>query len=165
MPAYPMRHRPSGVRLMGFIIPLPPGARFPGGSLLLITAVRAVRALRDPVALALLPESFAGQAEQLCSFGLVVPRPLQRLENVLLLELLAGGVQSVHQHPSLVRHGHPFAAKSARRLRRAAEIRARREPAEVPGLDLTALMAQRHSPVPPVFPFSDVAGEGIAQKQ
>src|SRR2546426_12340432 len=141
-----MRHRPSGVRLMGFIIPLPPGARFPGGSLLLITAVRAVRALRDAVALAFLPESFAGQAEQLCSFGLVVPRPLQCLADVLLLELLAGGVQPVHQHRPLVSHGRPFAAKPARRLRRAPPAPARPEPAQVPWLSLAAVMAQRHGP-------------------
>src|SRR5207249_7668508 len=64
-----------------------PEARLDGSVSPLTTTVRT---LRDPVALALLPESFAGQAEQLCSFGLVVPRPLQRLEDVLLLELLAG---------------------------------------------------------------------------
>src|SRR3989442_11413820 len=141
MPAYPMRHRPSGVRLMGFIIPLPPGARFQGAPLAYITAVRAVRALRDAVALSFLPESFAGQAEQLCSFGLVVPRPLQCLADVLLLELLAGGVQPVHQHRPLVSHGRPFAAKPARRLRRGPQIRARRGPPQVPSLSPAAVLA------------------------
>src|SRR5207249_11332223 len=138
-----------------------PEARLDGSVSPLTTTVRT---LRDPVALALLPEGFAGQAEQLCSVGLVVPRPLQRLEDVLLLELLAGRVQSVHQRRSLVRQGHPFAAKPARRLRRAAEIRARREPAEIPGLDLATAMTQRHGPFHRVFQFSDVAGKGIAQK-
>src|SRR3989442_11932154 len=151
MPAYPMRHRPSGVRLMGFIIPLPRGARFLGASLLLNTAVRAVRALRDAVALAFLPESFAGQAEQLCSFGLVVPRPLQCLADVLLLELLAGGVQPVHQHRPLVSHGHPFAAKPARRLRRAPPRRAPREPPPPPGLTLPPPTAQRNGPLHTAF--------------
>src|SRR5229473_1043931 len=86
--------------------------------------VGAVCGLRNAVALALLPERLAGQAEELCGFGLVVLRPLQRFEDVLPLELLPGGVQPIHQRRSLVHHGRPFAAKPARRLRRAPEIQA-----------------------------------------
>src|SRR5256885_16604367 len=98
---------------------------------LLLPAVTSVRDLRDAVALALLPERLAGPAEEFCGLGLVVPRPLQRLEDVLLLKVLAGCGQSVHQRRLLVRHGRPFAAKPARRLQRAPEIQAGRKPAQV----------------------------------
>src|SRR2546426_3537463 len=109
-------------------------------------AVGAVCGLRNAVALTLLPERLAGQAEELCGFGLVVLCPLQRFEDVLPLELLPGGVQPIHQRRSLVHHGRPFAAKPARRLRRAPAVKEGKEPAEVPRLDLADVVAPRKRP-------------------